>query len=117
LIGTFPLSSILFTLVAGGLASYAAGRAVAQTWRAPATLVFYALLLALAFAFLDYALFDNPALPVTRLMLAAASGNGADFAQGVAGFAATLVWTLAVCFAAFARTRARLMAVQYGFTR
>jgi len=89
---------LLLLGVLSGAASFAAGRAVARTWRAPLTLIFYAVLLGLVVEFLSFALFG------ASLM----SFSGAAFAFG---------WTLLCALIAFRLTRARQMVVQYGFTR
>ncbi len=84
--------------VLGGAAAMAAGRAVARTWRAPATLVFYALLLGLVVEFLAYALFGAALMSL----------GGLAFAFG---------WTLLCALVSFRFTRTRQMAIQYGFTQ
>ena len=53
---------LLLTVVIGGAAAWAAGRAIAQTWRPAWQLPVYALLLALAVRFLHFALFNEPLL-------------------------------------------------------
>ncbi|MDB5642788.1 MAG: conserved rane protein of unknown function [Hyphomicrobiales bacterium] len=114
-------TTLLLTVILGGAASAAAGRAVARSWRRPRVLVLYAFLLACAFGFLDYALFDNPVIPLFRLgedlaMLARAPGAAlADLPRALAGLGVNFVFLLAVGLAAYARTRSRQMAVQYGF--
>lgn len=114
-------TTLFLTVVLGGAASAAAGRAVARSWRRPRILIFYALLLACGFGFLDYALFDNPVIPGGRILddvglLATAPGAGlSDMPAALAGLGVNMVFLLAVALAAFRRTRARQMAVQYGF--
>jgi hypothetical protein len=92
-----PLLALILLALLGGAASAAAGRAVAQSWRAPVVLFFYAFLLALVLVFLGQALFD--------------------MTPRLSGLAAAFGWTLALAMTAFRLTRARQMAVQYGFTR
>lgn len=53
---------VLVTLVIGGAAALATGRAVAATWRPAWTVVPYAVMLTLAVRFLQYALFRQPFL-------------------------------------------------------
>jgi len=48
------------TLVLGGLASLASGRAVARAWRPPALLLLYGMFLAMAMRFLHWSLFQEP---------------------------------------------------------
>jgi hypothetical protein len=55
-----PRVFIGVTLVLGGLASVAAGRAVALTWRPLWLLLLYALPLAFAMRFLQWSLFGEP---------------------------------------------------------
>ncbi|MEN9708924.1 MAG: hypothetical protein RIQ68_1332 [Pseudomonadota bacterium] len=92
------LGPLLLLGVLSAAASAAAGRAVARTWRAPLTLVFYAVLLGLVVEFLSFALFGASLMGF----------SGAAFAFG---------WTLLCALIAFRVTRARQMLVQYGFTR
>jgi hypothetical protein len=108
-------TTLLLTVILGGAASAAAGRAVARTWRRPRVLALYALLLACAFGFLDYALFDNPVIPGGRIVDDVAMLMFADLPRALAGLAVNFVFLLAVALLAFSRTRARQMAVQYGF--
>ncbi len=58
---------LLVTLVIGGAAALATGRAVAATWRPARTVVPYALMLAVAVRFLQYALFRQPFLAPRNL--------------------------------------------------
>jgi hypothetical protein len=48
------------TLVLGGLASFASGRAVARAWSRPTLLLLYGLFLAAAVRFLHWSLFQEP---------------------------------------------------------
>jgi hypothetical protein len=82
------------TVVLGGLASVATGRAVAKTWRRPAQLGFYVLLIALAVRFLSFALFAAPLLCLECL-------------------ARDLLVLLAVGFTAYRLVRTRQLARQY----
>jgi hypothetical protein len=114
-------TTLLLTVILGGAASAAAGRAVARNWRRPRVLALYAFLLACAFGFLDYALFENPVIPLWRIgedlaMLARAPGVAlADLPRALGGLAVNFVFLLGVGLVAYSRTRARQMAVQYGF--
>ncbi len=95
--GVFAFLPLILLALLGGAASAAAGRAVAQTWRAPMILFFYAFLLALVLLFLAFALFDvSPRL---------------------SGLALAFGWSLAFARVAFQLTRARQMVAQYSFTR
>lgn len=81
------------TLVLGGLASFASGRAVARAWRPLWLLPLYGLLLALAMRFLHWSLFQEPLAP-----LAALTAYG---------------WSLAVQGLAWAVARRAMMRRQY----
>jgi hypothetical protein len=94
---SLALGPLLLLGLLAAATSAAAGRAVARTWRSPLTLIFYAVLLGLAVEFLAYALFGASLMSL----------SGAALAFG---------WTLSWGFIAFRVTRARQMAVQYGFT-
>ncbi len=95
---SLALGHILLLGLLSAAAAAAAGRAVARTWRAPVTLIVYAVLLGLVVEFLAYALFGASLMSI----------SGAAFAFG---------WTLLCALIAFRLTRARQMVVQYGFTR
>jgi hypothetical protein len=57
------------TLVLGGLASFAAGRAVAKSWKPLSLLALYGLPLAFAMRFLHWSLFGEPlAAPLAALI-------------------------------------------------
>jgi hypothetical protein len=114
-------TTILLTVLLGGAAAYAAGAAVARTWRPASRLIFYALLLAAAFGFLDYALFENPVIPGGRIvedlaLLASAPGAAlADLPRALAGLGVNFIFMLAVALFAFRLTRVRQITTQYGF--
>jgi hypothetical protein len=76
-----PRVFIGVTLVLGGLASFASGRAVARNWRPLWLLALYGLPLAFAMRFLQWSLFGEPlAAPFAALVAYAWT----LFAQGVA---------------------------------
>jgi hypothetical protein len=83
------------SVILGGAASYAAGRALARRWRPLAQAPVYALLIAAAARFLQYALFAEPLL--------SPEGFGLDFAAA-----------LVIMLAGFKLTRRRQMREQYG---
>ena len=87
---------ILLTLLMGGLAAYASGKAIAQTWRPFWQVPLYMLVVAAAVRFLHFALFEEPLLSLTS--------SAVDFA--VAFAASSLGYRLA---------RARQMTGQYGW--
>ncbi len=114
-------SALLLTGIFGGAAAYAAGQALAQTWRPAHRLVFYSLLLACAFGFLDYALFANPVIPGARIVsdLARLPASPlvalADLARALAGLGVHCAYLLGVGLLAFRRTRVAQIADQYYF--
>ena len=64
-----PRVFIGVTLILGGLASFAAGRAVARNWRPLALLALYGLPLTFAARFLHWSLFGEPlAAPLAALI-------------------------------------------------
>ncbi|MEW5962585.1 MAG: DUF6867 family protein [Pseudomonadota bacterium] len=60
---------VLVTLVMGGAASYVTGRAIAQTWRPGWHIAAYAVGLAGAVRFIQYALFAQPFLAPVNLLV------------------------------------------------
>ena len=87
---------ILVTLLMGGLAAYASGKAIAQTWRPFWHVPLYMLIVALAVRFCHFALFEEELFSQPSYIV--------DFA--VAFAAASLGYRV---------VRARQMAVQYGW--
>jgi hypothetical protein len=87
---------LLLTVLMGGLAAYASGKAVAQTWRPFWHVPLYMLALAAAVRFCHFALFAEPLLSVPHYL--------ADFAV-----------TLAAGSIGYRLLRARQMAVQYSW--
>ena len=63
---------VLITVLMGGLAAYASGKAIAQTWRPFWHVPLYMLVVAAAVRFLHFALFEEP--------LASLPSYAADFA-------------------------------------
>ena len=87
---------LLVTILMGGLAAYASGKAIAQTWRPFWHVPLYMLAVAAAVRFCHFALFDEP--------LGSLPSYGVDFVVALA--ASSLGYRL---------VRARQMAVQYGW--
>lgn len=87
---------LLVTVILGGAAAWATGRAIASTWKPLWQLAFYLLLLAAAVRFIHYALFAEPLL-------------------ALANYAVDAVTLIAVGFAGHRATRLRQMARQYGW--
>jgi predicted permease len=87
---------VLITVLMGGGAAYASGKAMAQTWRPFWHVPLYMLVLAAVVRFCHFALFEEPLLSAVDYLV--------DFA--VAFAAGSLGYRL---------SRARQMAVQYGW--
>jgi hypothetical protein len=87
---------LLLTVLVGGIAAYASGKAIAQTWRPFWHVPLYMLALAAVVRFCHFALFEEPFISPTSY--------AADFA--IAFASASLGYRL---------IRARQMAVQYGW--
>lgn len=60
---------VLVTLVMGGGAAIASGRAVADNWGSHHMILLYAALLALAVRFIQYALFNQPLLSLPTYLI------------------------------------------------
>lgn len=110
----------ILTLMLGGAAAMATGRALALTWRPVWHCIIYAAPLALAIAFLHYALFEESVIPLE--IMTEDSADASSFSEAVW----VILWNLRgwmVQFALFALlaligyrlTRVRQMARQYGF--
>lgn len=60
---------VLVTLIMGGAAAIAAGRAVADSWSHPNIVALYAALLAAAVRFIQYAVFNQPLLSLPTYLI------------------------------------------------
>lgn len=87
---------LLVTMVMGGLAAHASGKAIAQTWRPFWHVPLYMLVLALAVRFCHFALFEEPLFSLSSYIV--------DFAVA-----------FAVASLGYRSLRARQMATQYGW--
>ena len=87
---------VLITLVLGGLGAWAAGRALAQTWRPMAIIAVYMLFLTVGVRFLHYALYGESLLSVHFFLVA-------------------YVWNLIVAGLGYRSMRAQQMATQYSW--
>ena len=118
---TAPWSFVFVTLILGGFAAFATGRALAGAWRPYALTALAVAPLAAAIAFLHYVLFEESAVPLFRLGAGIArlgEAPGAALAEIVASlqfYGVIYAVTLAVATAGYRRTRAGMMARQYGF--
>ena len=112
---------LLLTIVMGGAASLAAGRALALTWRPLSHCVLYAAPIAATIAFLHYALFQENVIPLYALGAAIAgfsmapASSLAQLAMGLGGFAVLFIIHSAFALAGYRFTRARQMTGQYKF--
>ncbi len=94
LTGSDPFVFLGMTVALFGLGAFLTGEAIAQTWRSPWQLVAYALLLAGGDRFLQFALFDAELLAPL-------------------GYLLDVLVLLAIAWASWRLTLARLMVVQY----
>jgi|CEGD01.1.fsa_nt_gi branched-chain amino acid transport system ATP-binding protein len=94
LLGGYPLTFILFTLVAGGWLAFMTGNALAATWRPMWQALPYAILLGAAERFFNFALFAGDLLSIT-------------------GFLIDTALLMLITLAAYRATLARKMVLQY----
>jgi hypothetical protein len=106
---------LAITLLLGGPAAFATGRALARGWRSLWQLVAYVVLLAAFTGFLCWALFEVPVISASRLADALVQGDVRGFFSALAGYAFTAAILLGIGLWAFSATRARQMARQYPF--
>lgn len=116
-----PWSFLLVTVLLGGAAAFATGRALAATWR-PLRLAFAsAAVLAAAAGFLHYVLFGESAIPGWRVLVALWSLPSAplasliDLAGALRHYAVIFVTLAAFAAAGYRLTRVARMVSQYGF--
>jgi hypothetical protein len=86
----------LITLVLGGAGAWAAGRALAQTWRPIAMIALYMLFLTAGVRFLHFALYGEPLLSLQFFLVA-------------------YVWSLIVATLGYRAMRSTQMATQYSW--
>jgi hypothetical protein len=117
------LTFVFVTLILGGAASMAAGRALASSWRPIWHCILYAVPIAVAAGFLHYALFAEPVIPLYAIANALFSmGEQPSASLGrmiydLRGLAFTFVIQAILGTAGYILTRRKQMARQYGFTR
>ena len=90
------LTFIVITLILGGAGAWAAGRALAQTWRPMAMIAVYMLFLTAGVRFLHYALYGEPLLSPQFFLVA-------------------YVWNLIVASLGYRTMRVAQMATQYSW--
>lgn len=116
-----PWSFIIVVALFGGAAAFAAGRALAQTWRPLWQAFGYAALLAFVAGFLQYVLFGDAAIPADRVIAALASlpdAPGAalvELGRALAHYAVIFITLSLFAAGGYRLTRARAMASQYAF--
>lgn len=116
-----PWSFLAVTVVLGGLAAFASGRALAATWRPFWQATAAMALLAMAVGFMHYALFEESAIPLFAIGEALALLTDAPaeslfaLAASLRYFAVIYIVLLSVAAFAYRLTRARAMERQYGF--
>jgi hypothetical protein len=103
------------TLLMGGPAAYASGRALALNWRAFGIGIAYAGVLAAVSSFLAYALFGTSVIPAWAIAGRIAALDALGAAALLAGWAATFLILLAISFIGWHVTRSRQMRRQYPF--
>ncbi|WP_310619289.1 DUF6867 family protein [Flexibacterium corallicola] len=69
LYGSSFLVFLFLVVILGGLAAYATGRAIANTWRPLFVLFWFIFLLTCAMRFLSFALFEEPLLSIQYLVV------------------------------------------------
>jgi hypothetical protein len=87
---------VLITLVLGGAGAWAAGRALAQTWRPMPMIMLYMLFLTAGVRFLHYALYGEPLLAPQFFVVA-------------------YLWTMIVAAFGYRYKRAAQMSTQYSW--
>ena len=90
------LTFVLITLLLGGAGGWAAGRAMAQTWRPMPMIALYMLFLTAGVRFLHYALYGETLLSLQFFLVA-------------------YVWTMIVAGFGYRAMRASQMATQYSW--
>ena len=119
-----PYAGLVFiglTLVLGGGAALATGRALAITWRKPRILVAYMAILAAAVGFLHYALFAESVIPLNRVLQAIALLRTYPIEALVSLVASlwyywvTFAVLLVISFTGYSIARASAVTRQYGF--
>lgn len=106
---------LTITLILGGAAALAAGRALAQAWRGRGRAIFYSAILAGAACFLSYALFHVSAIPMQAIASATMVQDYHKLASLLSVWAVTFVILSLFSVVAWCAARNRMMAGQYGF--
>lgn len=116
---TFAFVSVLL----GGAASMAAGRALAASWRPLSHCLLYAMPIAGTAGFLHYALFEESVIPLYALAAAFIGMSQSplagmlDILHALRGFFILCVIQAGFAILGYRLTRERQMNSQYGFSR
>jgi DMSO/TMAO reductase YedYZ heme-binding membrane subunit len=102
------------TLILGGAAAIATGRALAQAWRGVGRIIGYSAVIAAAACFLCYALFQVSAIPMAAIAENVAAGDYRKLASNLAVWGASFVLVSALAVTSWKVARVRMMAQQYG---
>ena len=103
------------TLLMGGPAAYASGRALALGWRSFGPGIGYCLALAAVADFLAYAHFATPAIPATAIIERIIALDLPGALVLLAGWVATFLILGLIAYVSWILTRRRQMARQYPF--
>jgi hypothetical protein len=106
---------LAITLLLGGPAAFATGKALASGWRSRAQLVGYVLLLSAFTGFLCWALFEVPVISASRILQALGQGDVAGLLAAMAGYIGTALILVTIALLSYAHARSRQMARQYPF--
>lgn len=106
---------LAITLLLGGPAAFATGKALASGWRSRVQLVVYVLLLSALTGFLCWALFEVPVISASRIISALGQGDLAGLLAAFAGYAVTALILIIIALVSFAHARRQQMARQYPF--
>ncbi len=112
---------LTLTIVLGGATALATGRALALTWRPPWHSIIYAVPLAFTIAFLHYALFEEPVIPLEIIMEDVADASGFAektwiIAWNLRGWAVQFIIFSCLALTGYRLTRVKQMVRQYGFS-
>lgn len=116
-----PWSFVFVTLVLGGLAAFATGRALAGAWRPFILAVIAMAPLSAAIGFLHFALFEESAVPLSRIAAALARISAApgeaigELASALRFYGVIYTVTLVIAAVGYRRMRVGMMTRQYAF--
>ena len=103
------------TLLLGGPAAFAAGRALALGWRSFGPGIGYCLILAAVADFLAYALFATPVIPAAAILERITAVDPLGALALLVGWAATALILGGIAYGSWVLTRRRQMTRQYPF--